>query len=166
MNINLSVALFFLFIIGGCASSQGPRVSEQGAKSPQSKLSKKNSTPQRKQAATLTPSQPKNSAARLLLAQADKAVESQKSEQAIILLERAIRIDPREALLWIELSRAHLMQGHTTAAAQHARKAIALSGSDDLKSAKAWLLLADVLEAEGEIRQARELRARYTRYQG
>jgi len=83
-----------------------------------------------------------------------------------VLLERAIRIDPREALLWIRLSRAHLAQGHTQAASQHARKAIALAGSDAVKTGQAWLQLADVLEAQGERQQAASLRRRYTRYAG
>ena len=83
-----------------------------------------------------------------------------------MLLERAIRIDPREALLWIRLSRAHLVQGHTQAASQHARKAIALAGSDAVKTGQAWLQMADVLEAQGERQQAASLRRRYARFAG
>ena len=68
--------------------------------------------------------------------------------------------------MWIRLSRAHLAQGHTQAASQHARKAIALAGSDAVKTGQAWLQMADVLEAQGERQQAASLRRRYARYAG
>ncbi|MDA8703552.1 tetratricopeptide repeat protein [Pseudomonadales bacterium] len=167
MNIKLCISLLCIIFIGGCAGNQGPSVSDSRASSGQSRTAENSNKPVAPpKPAKIKPAPPKNSAAKILLAQADTALAQQAPAQAIVLLERAIRIDPREALLWIRLSRAHLAQGHTQAASQHARKAIALAGSDAVKTGQAWLQLADVLEAQGERQQAASLRRRYTRYAG
>lgn len=118
-----------------------------------------------KPAATLI-KPPTNSAAQTLLARADTAMAEQQTDTAIVLLERAIRIEPREALLWIKLSRAHLIQGDDVTAFQHARKAIALAGSDRNKSAAAWLQLADVYQAQGKSADAQQIQRRYGRARG
>jgi tetratricopeptide (TPR) repeat protein len=167
VNIKLCISLLCIIFIGGCAGNQGPSVSDSRASSGQSRTAENSNKPAAPpKPAKIKPAPPKNSAAKILLAQADTALAQQAPAQAIVLLERAIRIDPREALLWIRLSRAHLAQGHTQAASQHARKAIALAGSDAVKTGQAWLQLADVLEAQGERQQAASLRRRYTRYAG
>jgi tetratricopeptide (TPR) repeat protein len=167
VNIKLCISLLCIIFIGGCAGNQGPSVSDSRASSGQSRTAENSNKPVAPpKPAKIKPAPPKNSAAKILLAQADTALAQQAPAQAIVLLERAIRIDPREALLWIRLSRAHLAQGHTQAASQHARKAIALAGSDAVKTGQAWLQLADVLEAQGERQQAASLRRRYTRYAG
>jgi cytochrome c-type biogenesis protein CcmH/NrfG len=83
-----------------------------------------------------------------------------------MLLERAVRIEPREALLWIRLSRAHLAQGEMRAAFQHARKAIALAGSDSSKFSAAWLQLANVFTAQGKNAEAQQIRRRFSRSSG
>lgn len=101
-----------------------------------------------------------------LLAAAERASAAQNYTDAISYLERAIRIEPRNASLWIELSDAHLASGNTTAANQHVRKAIALAGSDPVLSRMAWLQLAAVREAEGNLSEARAIRRRYASARG
>jgi Tfp pilus assembly protein PilF len=93
-------------------------------------------------------------------------LDNQRPNTAIVLLERAIRIEPREALLWVRLSEVHLSQRDDVTAFQHARKAIALAGSDSNKAAAAWLQLAKVYEAQGKTREARQIRQRYSRARG
>jgi tetratricopeptide (TPR) repeat protein len=93
-------------------------------------------------------------------------LDNQRPNTAIVLLERAIRIEPREASLWIRLSEVHLSQRDDVTAFQHARKAIALAGSDSNKAAAAWLQLAKVYEAQGKTREARQIRQRYSRARG
>ncbi len=167
MNIKLCISLLGIILIGGCAGNQGVKASDSRASSGQNtKSNGRTQPPAQPKPAKIRPAAPKNSAAKILLAQADTALTEQVPAQAIVLLERAIRIAPREALLWIRLSRAHLVQGHTTAASQHARKAIALAGSDAIKTGQAWLQMADVLEAQGERQQAASLRRRYARFAG
>ena len=57
-----------------------------------------------------------------LLAQAHDAMAENDQTHAIVYLERAIRINPRDAELWILLSSAHLRDENVTAAEQHARQ--------------------------------------------
>ena len=167
VNIKLCISLLCFIFIGGCAGNQGPSASDSRASSGQSRTAENRNKPATApKPVKIKPAPPKNSAAKILLAQADTALKQQGPAQAIVLLERAIRIDPREALLWIRLSQAHLEQGHTSAASQHARKAIALAGSDAVKTGQAWLQMADVLEAQGQQEQAASLRRRYARYGG
>ncbi len=167
MNIKLCISLLCIILIGGCAGNQGPKATDSRASSGKKiKSNGKTQPPAQAKPAKIRSTPPKNSAAKILLAQADTALTQQAPVQAIALLERAIRIDPREALLWIRLSRAHLAQGHTTAASQHARKAIALAGSDAVRTGQAWLQMADVMEAQGERQQAASLRRRYARFAG
>lgn len=58
-----------------------------------------------------------------LLAQARAQRNAGEPGQASMTLERAIRIDPDQPALWLELARVHLDEGHFTQAEQLARKA-------------------------------------------
>ena len=107
------------------------------------------------------PTRDTDAATTTLLAQANDALSSDDQRTAIAYLERAIRISPRDAELWILLSSAHLKDENVTAAEQHARKAIVLFSSDEFIHQQAWLQLADVLDAKGEANEARSIRRRY-----
>jgi Flp pilus assembly protein TadD len=112
--------------------------------------------------ATTTDSRVQPSAATTaLLASVDTAVDEQDHTTAIVLLERAIRLSPREPTLWIRLSESHLHTGNTTAAEQHVRKAIALATNDPTLTRRAWLQLARVLDAQGKTGDAASIRRRY-----
>jgi uncharacterized protein HemY len=52
------------------------------------------------------------------------------------------------------------------AAFQHARKAIALAGSDSSKFSAAWLQLANVFTAQGKNAEAQQIRRRFSRSSG
>lgn len=93
-----------------------------------------------------------------LLAQANDAMAGDDQVTAIVYLERAIRLSPRDSELWILLSSAHLKDENLTAAEQHARKAIALSSTDPFLNQQAWLQLADVLQVKGQAAEARSIR--------
>ena len=102
-----------------------------------------------------------------LLSEADNALGAAQPKRAILLLERAVRIEPRNFELWIRLSRAHLATDNLNAAMQHARKAIALADIAvgiriDAARAKAWLQYAEVLEYRGQKQEADSIRRRYT----
>ncbi|MBN1240088.1 MAG: tetratricopeptide repeat protein [Gammaproteobacteria bacterium] len=56
-------------------------------------------------------------------------------------LERALRIDPNNALLWIELAEVKAADGDRDQARQMARKALTLAGSDGSIEARARRLL-------------------------
>ncbi len=102
-------------------------------------------------------------AAARLLASARDASRSNDHASAIVTLERAIRITPRNSELWTALAQAHAAKADYKIATQHARKAIALAGSDTLLERNAWLALAEIKEAQGEYNEARAIRRRYAR---
>ena len=52
--------------------------------------------------------------------------------EAAATLERALRIEPRDPWLWLELAEVHRASGELEQAATHARKAASLAGGDEL----------------------------------
>jgi Flp pilus assembly protein TadD len=56
-------------------------------------------------------------------------------------LERALRLDPNNAALWLELGELELQTGNATQAATMARKAMTLAGRDARLTARADRLL-------------------------
>lgn len=174
INSQVSAGLIFLMtLISGCASTGGNVGVVDSEKRGAPQPSKQTQT---KEAQTKKPSagraqvpaiaRPRSSAAQTLLAQANTALRDNAPATAIVLLERAVRIEPREAQLWMRLSKAHLDKGETQIALQHARKAIALAGTDQNKQTGAWLQLANVYEAQGRDGDARNIRQRYGRGSG
>ena len=65
-----------------------------------------------------------------LLAKVDIEEEVQNWERAASLLERALRIEPRNAQLWHRLAQVRLQQGQYHLAASLAQKSSALAGDD------------------------------------
>ncbi len=106
------------------------------------------------------------SATLALVTEARAASAADNHANAVAYLERAVRIEPRNARLWIELSAAHLANGNVSAAHQHARKAIALSGQDSALNRLAWLAFADIREAQGNAAEAGAIRRRYQSGEG
>ena len=56
-------------------------------------------------------------------------------------IERAIRIEPRDPYLWVELGETHLARGDRQQAAATARKAMSVAGADAAAKAAAESLL-------------------------
>ena len=168
MLFNGAIFVLLVALVSGCASTGGnvgvidskSRDKPQATKPTRVEKSKAAKPP----APVIAP--PRSSAAQTLLARANTALRDEEPGTAIVLLERAVRIEPREAQLWIRLSKAHLDQGDTQIAFQHARKAIALAGSERNKQTAAWLQLANVYEAQGRNSDAQNIRQRYGRGSG
>ena len=99
-------------------------------------------------------------AASALVTQAHTQAGGGDYGQAAATLERALRIEPDNPLLWIELGRVRL--GENNAAQAHAmgRKALALATADAGAQAAAWRLIADSLRALGRNSEAAEADAR------
>ena len=64
--------------------------------------------------------------------------------EAAASLERAIRIEPSNPWLWLELARVHYAAGDLRQAEAHARKAASLAGTDDAARHAADDLLAAI----------------------
>jgi Flp pilus assembly protein TadD len=84
-----------------------------------------------------------------LVAQAHTQAGSGDFPQAAATLERALRIEPDNPLLWIELGRVRLGEQNPAQADAMARKALTLAGGDALAQSSAWHLIADSLRARG-----------------
>jgi uncharacterized protein HemY len=107
-------------------------------------------------------------AAPATLSPASKALVSQAQTQrkrgdlpgAAVSLDRALRIEPNNPLLWIELGRLRMDQGNFPQAEGMGRKALAMSVGDDGTQAQAWQLIGDSLRARGHNSQAEDALAR------
>jgi tetratricopeptide (TPR) repeat protein len=74
--------------------------------------------------------------------------------QAAATLERALRIEPDNPLLWIELGRVRLGESNPAQADALGRKALSLATGDAAAQASAWHLIADALKARGRNAEA------------
>jgi Flp pilus assembly protein TadD len=75
---------------------------------------------------------------------------------ATATVERALRIEPDNPLLWIELGQVHLAEGNAPQAESMGRKAVALATGDPGAQAASWRLIGDALRARGRILDATE----------
>jgi tetratricopeptide (TPR) repeat protein len=96
-------------------------------------------------------------ATRSLVAQARTLSAHGDFDGASSTLERALRIEPNNPLLWIELGRLRLTENDAHQAVGCGRKALALASGDPATQRQAGRLLADALRAEGHNQEAREI---------
>ena len=106
------------------------------------------------------------SATLALLNQSSQAESSGDHVEAVAYVERAIRLNPRQADLWLRLAALHLSQQAPEAAIQYANKSISLAGDRIDWVRDAWLLIADAREAQGELAAAEEIRRKWRTYRG
>jgi uncharacterized protein HemY len=72
-------------------------------------------------------------------------------------LDRALRIEPNNPLLWIELGRLRLGESDAHQAEVCGRKALALASGDQGTQSQARRLLADALRAQRRNQEAQEV---------
>ena len=92
-----------------------------------------------------------------LVAQARTQVAHGDLPGASSTLDRALRIEPNNPLLWVELGRLRLAESDAHQAEVCGRKALALASGDRSAQAQAGRLLADALRAQGRNQEAREV---------
>ncbi|MCP3669339.1 MAG: tetratricopeptide repeat protein [Gammaproteobacteria bacterium] len=74
---------------------------------------------------------------------------------AVASVERALRIEPRNAYLWNRLARLRLEQGQGSRAVELAAKSRSLAGADNQLKADNWRLIAKVRQQSGDTAGAR-----------
>jgi len=181
MSRSLAAVLFLALAASGCAldpfhpAEPGP-ASGHGAPQPQSGSAPVLSAPpvieapgqeQEPVIAAPTPTplpreRPKSPAA--TLGPASKALVSQAEAQrkkgdlpgATVTMERALRIEPNNPLLWIEMGRLRMDQRNYAQAEGMGRKALSMSVGDDRTQSQAWQLIADSLRARGRNPEAQQ----------
>jgi tetratricopeptide (TPR) repeat protein len=99
-------------------------------------------------------------ASRALVGQAEKQVASKNFAVAASSIERALRIEPDNPLLWIELGKVRQAEGSYVQAENMGRKAVAMSVTAPRAQAAAWALIAESLRARGKNTEAREAEMR------
>jgi tetratricopeptide (TPR) repeat protein len=93
--------------------------------------------------ATLSP------ASRALVSQAQTQRRKGDLPGASVTLDRALRIEPNNPLLWIEMGRLRMDQRNFAQAENMGRKALSMAVGDDATQSQAWELIAQSLRARG-----------------
>lgn len=96
------------------------------------------------------------SASRALVGQAQSQVASKNYAVAASSIERALRIEPDNPLLWIELGKVRQAEGNYQQAENMGRKAASMAVNAPRAQSAAWALIAESLRARGKTAQARE----------
>lgn len=99
-------------------------------------------------------------ASRALVGQAQTQMATKNYAVAASSLERALRIEPDNPLLWIELGKVRFAEGNYVQAENMARKAVSMSVNAPRAQSSAWRLIADSYRARGKNMEAQEAQAR------
>jgi predicted Zn-dependent protease len=108
------------------------------------------------------PEQPSRPPKQFKLSPATNALVQQAHTQAhtgafapaAVTIERALRIEPDNPLLWIELGQIRLSENNPAQADGMGHKALALATGDPQAQASAWRLIAESLRARGRNEEA------------
>lgn len=100
-----------------------------------------------------------NQAVVALLESADKYVKSKQLDKAGAALERALRIEPRNAGIWYDLAQIRLHQGQYQQAESLATKSNNLAGDNRALQARNWKLIGASRKAAGNRAGAEEAEA-------
>jgi Flp pilus assembly protein TadD len=99
-------------------------------------------------------------ASRALVSQAQTQLAAKNYTVAAASIERALRIEPDNPLLWIELGKVRQAEGNYAQAENMGRRAAALAANAPKTHSQAWSLVAEALRAQGKNAQAREAEER------
>ena len=97
-----------------------------------------------------------NTAVMDLLNQAKNQSDAGRLEEAGANLERALRIEPRNPVLWHELARVRLFQGQYRQAENMAAKSSTLAGTHRSLQAQNWRIIGEARSRRGDLQGARE----------
>lgn len=95
-------------------------------------------------------------AARALVNQAQEQVRARNFDGAAATIERALRIERDNPLLWLEMGKVRLAQGNFTQAEAMGQRALSNAGPYPRTQAAAWRLIADSYRGMGRAMDARE----------
>lgn len=85
-----------------------------------------------------------------LLDDADRQVAAGKKQQAVASIERALRIDPKNPVLWNRLARLRLQDGQWSQAIAMAKKSNVLASKDRKLQSDNWVIISRAREASGD----------------
>lgn len=99
-------------------------------------------------------------ASRALVGQAQRQIATGNYVVAAATVERALRIEPDNPLLWIELGKVRLAEGNYVQAENMGRKAVSMSVNAPRAQSTAWQLIADSYRARGRNIEAQQAQTR------
>ncbi|MDH3638257.1 MAG: tetratricopeptide repeat protein [Gammaproteobacteria bacterium] len=99
-----------------------------------------------------------------LVTDAERQARAGQYAHAEEVLERALRIDPRNAGVWHRMARLRYAQGQFHQAIQFASKSNTLANDDRRLRAQNWNLIADAHERTGNLAKARAARDKANLY--
>ncbi|PTY38060.1 hypothetical protein BGP77_16530 [Saccharospirillum sp. MSK14-1] len=134
-------------LLAGCVSQPGPseRMIQQ----------EKRITPDLDSSAPVLPKSPVDN----LRLQAQAAQAEGNWDRAAGLLERALRLDSREADLYAEIAEVRLGQGRFVDAEQIALRGLTVNSGNEERSARLWYAVAQARSGQGNVEGARQARA-------
>ena len=155
----LAAACAVALLLGGCpAPSMRPEPPGNSAPGPQGGSSANPASPSVPPAPAPPPRENRLSpATSSLVTQARALVSRGDLDGASSTLDRALRIEPNNPLVWIELGRLRLAENDAHQAEGCGRKALALASGDRSTQAQAGRLLADALRAQRRNQEAIEI---------
>jgi len=101
------------------------------------------------------PVPPGSTAVVALLEDAEQQSGSGRLDTAAVSLERALRIEPRNAQVWYRLAQVRMRQGKLDQAEGLATKSMVLAGDDRRLRADNWRLVAHIRQRRGDHEGAR-----------
>lgn len=110
--------------------------------------------------ALITPGKRTSAAVLDLLERARSASKAGEIEKAEAYLERAIRIEPKNPVLWHYMAKVHLHRGRMQKAQGLAAKSNSLAGSDRRLRSDNWRIIAHARQGMGDLAGARKAEAK------
>jgi tetratricopeptide (TPR) repeat protein len=101
-----------------------------------------------------------SAASKALVTQAETQRKTKNFVQAAATLERALRIEPNNPLLWLEYAELREDESNYAQAENLARKAVALASGDPRTQSNAWRVIADSLRARNQNADAQQALAK------
>ena len=149
----LAIALTVALVLGGCRASASrpslpPDSQSPNQPSPNPPSQRPPPPPRENRLSPATSS---------LVTQARTLVSRGDFDGASSTLDRALRIEPNNPLLWIELGRVRLAESDAHQAEGCGRKALVLASGDSGAQRQAGRLLADALRAQQRNQEAHEI---------
>jgi tetratricopeptide (TPR) repeat protein len=166
----VSIAVLTVLTLDACQSLRGPPPQFSPGAAPGTPGAQTGGAPSEEARSASTPGEegerpgPKQfhlgPAATALVAQSHQQATGGNFAAASATLERAVRIEPENPLLWIELGQVRMQEGNAAQASSMGRKALALATGDVQAQASAWRLIADALRAQGRDPEAADAKRR------
>jgi Tfp pilus assembly protein PilF len=142
------IVFAFLFLLSGCAGTNVPGFSE--VEEPGGAEVSAYQAPSKMAAVPLY-----SAAVRELLYQAQQQRQAGQLPEAVVTLERALGIEPRNPHVWNRLAHLRMEQGMATQAIDLATKSKTLAGGDIELLRDNWRLIVAGRQAVGDIEGAR-----------